>query len=143
MIAIAIAGCGDDGTSGGADLSIAADMECAASCAACSGTEVCVSGSTPIRFGATCLVPCHSSGDCPGATCVLIDGAAPAGRYCLSAGAPKACGPRCTMGGTAIICDGDVQQRAYAGEVCGLEYTDCPHHCGDADAGTDTNPRCL
>ncbi|HEX9102101.1 MAG TPA: hypothetical protein VF997_07855 [Polyangia bacterium] len=131
VMVLALAGCGDE-QSTSADLAVGSDMACGAQCSdACGPGTTCVGGAV---FAATCLQPCQTTSDCAAAsTCVMLDGASPAGNYCIAPGHPRYCGP-CTSP-AIIFCDGDVLVRP-APSVCGESRTLCPHGCGAADGGS-------
>jgi hypothetical protein len=92
-----------------------------------------------IPFSPACLAACTDDASCAaGEQCVAIDGATPAGRYCLSPTEPQTCGPECDLVPSYSACDGNDVVAPYDHLVCGRVYTRCATGCvEDAPDGGD------
>jgi hypothetical protein len=144
LLAITLAGCGDDnGTNPAADMSVVADLAhklCSTTCPTCAAGTTCVTGVN--EFNAACLKSCTDQRDCPsGMQCASLKAFSDTTRWCVDPTTPsKNCGFGCALG-PPQRCDGDVAVHGLVfAEYCATAYEYCPHGCTLGDGGAD--PRC-
>jgi hypothetical protein len=89
--------------------------------------------------------PCQEARECGRTvTCVTIEGASPAGSYCVGDAEPGRCGEGCaTLPTGASSCDGDILVSPYALDVCGFERVRCANGCGVLGLDGGSGAACL